>query len=208
MGFLEIVILAIIQGLTEFLPVSSSGHLALFQNIFEKLKGVTSENATLDILLHFGTLVATAFFFRKEIIQLARGFFSKESRKDSLFQGYERKIIFLIVLSLIPTALMGFFFNPYFEGMIHNTLLVGIMLSVTSLVLFISKYGRPRKNKWDFGILEALIIGLAQGFSILPGLSRSGLTIVTALMFGVDRESAFKFSFLISMPAILGATRL
>ncbi len=139
---------------------------------------------------------------------MTRGFFSKEYREDILFHGHERKIIFLIALSIIPTALMGFLFEPFFEGMIDNTLLVSIMLLATGFILFTSKFFYAQKNKWDFGILAALIIGLAQGFSILPGLSRSGLTIATALMLGVNRESAFKFSFLISMPAILGATLL
>lgn len=208
MKLIEIVLLAIIQGLTEFLPVSSSGHLALLQNIFEKLKGVSSENATLDILLHFGTLVATAIFFRREIIQLALGLFAKPSSGHSLFRGKERRIILFIIIALIPTVLMGLFLEPFFENMIDSTLLVGLMLFMTALILFASKFFSPRKSAWELGFMVALIIGFSQGLAIIPGLSRSGLTIVTALMLGVDRESSFKFSFLISLPAIFGATLL
>ncbi len=208
MKLLEIIILAIIQGLTEFLPVSSSGHLSLFQNILEKLKGSSSESATLDVLLHFGTFIATALFFRREIVQLINGLFSKQKKDHSLFLGQERRVILLIAIAMIPTALMGLLLEPYFEGMIDNTLLVGIMLLITTLILFASKFSSPRRKAWEFGLVIALAIGFAQGFAIVPGLSRSGLTIVTALLLGVERESAFKFSFLISLPAILGATLL
>jgi undecaprenyl-diphosphatase len=208
MKLFEIIILAIIQGLTEFLPISSSGHLSLFQNIFEKIKGTSSENATLDILLHFGTFIATALFFRKEIVQLIKGLFSKKPQDHSLFQGHERKIVLVIAIAMIPTVLMGLLLEPYFEVMIDNTLLVGIMLFITALILFTAKFSSPRKNAWEIGLFIALAVGLAQGLAIIPGLSRSGLTIVTALLLGMDRESAFRFSFLISLPAIFGATLL
>ncbi len=208
MKLLEIIILAIIQGVTEFLPISSSGHLSLFQNIFERMKQTSADHAPLDILLHFGTFIATALFFRREIFQLIKGLFFKPAESHSLLQGHERKILLLIIIATIPTGLMGLTLEPYFELMIDNTLFVSIMLLITALVLLTAKFSSPRRAAWNFGMFIALAIGFAQGLAIIPGLSRSGLTIVTALLLGMDRESAFKFSFLISLPAILGATLL
>ncbi len=208
MSFIEIIILAIIQGLTEFLPVSSSGHLAIMQGIFEKAQEIVTQNATLDIMLHFATLFATAIFFRREIIDLVRGSSTRHARSASSLKGSERKTLVLMIVALIPTGIIGLVLNPFFEGMLHNMFLVGIMLGITSIMLFTSRFFASSKNTHDIRITDAVIVGLAQGIAVIPGLSRSGLTIAAALMLGWEREYAFKFSFIISMPAILGATLL
>ncbi|MEW5807748.1 MAG: undecaprenyl-diphosphate phosphatase [Acidobacteriota bacterium] len=208
MTLLEIIILSIIQGLTEFLPISSSGHLAIMQTLFERWSNKVTENATLDILLHFGTLMATAIYFRRELFDLGRGFFYKARIEGSIFSGYERRILILIVVSLIPTGIIGLLIEPLFEEMLHSVILVGIMLGITALSLFLTKFSNPSRGLWEVRVRDALIVGTVQGLAVIPGLSRSGLTIATALILGWKREEAFRFSFLISMPAILGATLL
>lgn len=208
MTFFEIMILAVIQGLTEFLPVSSSGHLSMMQTIFERSKGILTENATLDILLHFGTLLATVLFFRKEILALVRGLFPGLQREDSVFRGRGRRMIVLIICALVPTGAIGLGLGPIFEKMLHNNLLVGIMFGLTAAILYTSRYFVPSKSFASVTMADAFIIGIIQGIAVMPGLSRSGVTIATALMLGWDRKDAFDFSFLISIPAILGATLL
>jgi len=187
----QAIILGLLQGLTEFLPVSSSGHLVLMQNIF----GITEGGLTFDILVHFGTLIAIFIVYWQEIISLIKNPF--------------QKMTYLIIIGTVPTALIGFTFKPYFEKLFESVLAVGISLIITGFILWIADhYYGGYKNEKNTSWLDALIIGLAQGVAITPGISRSGITISSGLIRGLDREMAAKYSFLVSIPAIFGANLL
>jgi undecaprenyl-diphosphatase len=190
MSYTQAIISGIIQGLTEFLPVSSSGHLVILHNYF----GFKEPQIMLSVFLHVATLFAVIAYFRKDIISIFR--------KD-------RKFLLAVIIGTIPTALIGYFFKDIFESLFANITLVGIMLYVTAVLLFLadafagndSIAGRTRSP----GMIKAFFIGIAQGISIIPGISRSGATISTGMLLRIDREMAVKFSFLLSIPAILGA---
>ncbi|NLN06617.1 MAG: undecaprenyl-diphosphate phosphatase [Firmicutes bacterium] len=196
MGALEGIILGIIQGLTEFLPVSSSGHLVIFQ----QLLGVREAGITFEIMLHFGTLISVFFVFGGDIIRILRNFYSKKQ---------ERHFLLMLILGVIPTALMGVLLKGYFEGFYESPATTGFMLLVTGCLLYTLAYLRPgRKNEATMTAIDALLISVAQGIAIIPGISRSGATITSALWLGLNRETAVRFSFLVSIPVILGATLL
>ncbi len=183
----QALLLGLVQGLTEFLPVSSSGHLVLLQRIF----GIDEPGILLDTLLHVGTLAAILVVFWKDIWAMIKKPLSKP--------------VYLLVVATIPavvaTLLLGDFFETAFTGKF-----LGIGFLLTSLVLFIS--GKRQGERKELGYLDALVMGLFQACAILPGLSRSGSTISGGLFRGIDREQAAKFSFLMSIPAILGSVVL
>ncbi len=188
----KVVLLALIQGITEFFPVSSSGHLVIFQKLMD-LK-ITDE-IMLDIFLHAGTLLSVFIFFRKDIKELITGFRKKENTE----------FISMVVVASIPTAAIGLFFKKPLEKLFHAPEVAGIALMVTGLILIASRYLRLVKlNPY----LTAFLIGTFQGIAIIPGLSRSGLTITIALILLMGYEFSFRFSFLLSIPAIMGATVL
>jgi len=197
MSFIEALILGIIQGLTEFLPVSSSGHLELGS----VLLGIQSEdNLLFAIILHGATALSTVIVFRKEIGALFNGLF--EFRWNESWQYAS-----MIVLSMIPVGIVGYLFEDQLESFFGGqVVLVGSLLILTAILLTITYYNK--KNEGEVTLFKAFIIGLAQTIAILPGVSRSGATISTALMLGVDREKAAKFSFLMVLPPILGAMLL
>lgn len=186
------VLLAVIQGITEWLPISSSGHLAVVQQILE-----VEPPLLFDILLHAGTIIAVMFFMRREIIQIFLAL-----RKPDLKNEKFRLAVFVVVAS-IPTAIIGFTMRDFFGSMFTDARAIGLSLIITGIFLFGCEI-----KKGDLGIstTSSLMVGVAQGLSIAPGISRSGATIGIALLFGVKRENAAKFSFLLSIPAILGAT--
>lgn len=209
MDSFQAVILGIIQGLTEFLPVSSSGHLVLFQHIF----GLKEPEVLFDICLHVGTLMAVVVVFFKEILHIVTTLVKIPSMAKSsggilpLFNiNTDVRIAVLIVIGSIPTAIMGFLFKEIAEHLFGSTLIVGMMLIVTGTFLWLTRNivseGRPLKQ---MTIKDAAIIGLVQGLAIIPGISRSGSTISAALFLGINREVAGRYSFLLSIPAILGA---
>jgi undecaprenyl-diphosphatase len=181
MDLIQTIILGLIQGLTEWLPVSSTGHLRLTE-YFSGLK----VPILFDVLLHMGTLMVTLLFFRKDIKNILVALVKWD------FKTENGKIIPLIIVGTIPTALIGVIF--------------GNAVVICGVVLYCSKIGNERKE--SIGYVEALAIGIAQGIAIIPGISRSGLTIAVALLLGTKREKAFKFSFLLSVPAIVGALGL
>jgi len=185
-------ILGVIQGLTEWFPISSSGHLVVYQ----QLSGIDVPVA-FDVMLHFATLVVILFVFRKDIISILR------SVAKGDFKSPEGKLVLFILAGTIPTALMGFFFYDFFTSLFTNLLSVGISLIVTGMVLFTSKFVPARG---EINYRKSLLIGTAQGISLIPGMSRSGLTIGTGILSGISRETAVRYSFLLSIPAILGAT--
>ena len=209
MTTIEAIVLGIIQGLSEFLPVSSSGHLVLFQHLF----GLKEPELLFDICLHVGTLMAVLIVFYKEILEILTALLQIPSRMKQaggllrLFQVDPAiRMALLIVVGSIPTALIGLVFKEMTDKLFGSILLVGCMLLVTGSLLWftrnISGRGRQVEKTW---MKDALIIGVVQGLAILPGISRSGSTISTALFLGVDRKMAGRYSFLLSIPAIVGA---
>jgi undecaprenyl-diphosphatase len=198
LSLIEIIILGVIQGLTEFFPVSSSGHLVLFQNLF----GLKEPQIFADVMLHVGTLLSLLVFLRRDLLELARGFFLFCQHPKKSSSDPRVKMIFALVLASIPTALIGYFFSGFFESLFASLRAVGLALIITGIYLFLTKYVRE-KNRNFFS--HPLIIGFLQGAAIVPGFSRSGLTIGGALFLGWKREEAARFSFLLSIPAILGA---
>ncbi|MBF0452063.1 MAG: undecaprenyl-diphosphate phosphatase [Candidatus Magnetomorum sp.] len=204
-------LLGVVQGLTEFLPVSSSGHLVLLQ----KLTGIQEPAILFDICLHVGTLMAVILIFYSDIrdmilaiIQLP-GQLLKE-KKQSLMaliqENKQLKTAFLIIVGTIPTGLMGIFFRKQVDILFGDISLVGMMLIITGIFLGLTRIvpsgGRSIE---DITVRDALFLGLIQGFAIIPGISRSGATITAALFLKMDRSLAGRFSFLLSIPSILGA---
>ena len=197
MAPIEAVILGFIQGVTEWLPISSSGHL----RITEQLLGLTLP-LLFDVTLHVGTLAVILFFFRKDIKTILRAF----AKGD--FKSENGELIPLIITGTIPTALIGisFSFTGTIETVFNSFLPIACAFLTCGVMLYLSKTGRELADNITY--LAALVIGTAQGIALIPGLSRSGLTIATALLLGVRREKAFTFSFLLSVPAVLGALGL
>lgn len=190
---IEAIILGVVQGLTEFLPVSSSGHLALIENLF----GI-AEPMTLAVFLHFGTLIAVIVYFFEPIKELARGIFAA----DRATLAYCGKI----ALCTVPIAFAGLFLRSLVDEAFGNTTLVAILLGVTGAVVLLT--GLAARKERHVTWRSSVAIGIAQAFAILPGISRSGMTISAGLYSGVDPERAFRFSFLLSIPAVLGANLL
>jgi len=197
MTFIEALILGIIQGLTEFLPVSSSGHLELGTYFL----GVQSEdNLLFSIILHGATACSTLVVFRKDILEIIIGIFKFEWNESTRFAA-------MIVLSMIPVGIVGVFFEDQIESFFGgNILLVGAMLLVTASLLAFTYFSN--KNDGEITFKNSFMIGLAQAIAIMPGISRSGTTISTALLLGVNKEKAARFSFLMVLPPILGAMLL
>tara|TARA_B100001540_G_scaffold177187_1_gene156343 strand:- start:310 stop:1098 length:789 start_codon:yes stop_codon:yes gene_type:complete len=194
MDIINVIVLGIIQGLTEFLPVSSSGHLEIAQAILgEKKTG--SENLLLTVVLHAATACSTIFVFRQDIGKLISNLLKTNSP--------ESKYSLLIIVSMVPSVIVGLFFIGRIETLFGGALnLVGVMLILTGIILLVAN--RAKNSNKTIGKKEALIIGLAQAFAIIPGVSRSGATISTAVLLGLDKEHAARFSFLMVIPLILG----
>jgi len=189
---IEVVILAVVQGLTEWLPVSSSGHLVITQ----KILGVNPP-LIFDVMLHVGTLMVVLTVFRKDILEIIKAFV----RRD--FETEEGKLALFIIVGSVPIAIIGFVFYDFLKSLFSNLLAVGIALLITGCVLFFSE---KRIGNRKIGILDSLLIGLAQGITIIPGISRSGVTLATGLLRRVDKAIVFKYSFLLSVPTVIGAT--
>ena len=194
MELFQIIILSIVQGITEWLPVSSSGHLVLFQEFFNMEIPIY-----FDILLHFATLIVIFLVFYKDIIKIIKALIKLDFKDE-----YGKLALYLIIGS-IPTAIMGLVFKDFFLSLFTNTKVVGVGLLTTALFLISTKFFEGKKKLSPF---PAIIVGIAQGLAIIPGISRSGSTISTSLLLGIRKELAVKFSFLLSVPAIIGATIL
>ncbi len=190
MSYLEAIISGIVQGITEFLPISSSGHLVILHHFF----GFKEPQLLFDLFLHMGTLFAVVVYFWRDIIKLIT---------------MQRKLLLLIIIGTIPTVLIGYYFKDTLESFFTDIKLVGIMLIVTALFLFIADWAGRRKYvaapmsglTW----FKSLIIGIVQGIAIIPGISRSGSTISSAILLKVDKAQAIRYSFLLSIPVIIGA---
>jgi undecaprenyl-diphosphatase len=195
MGILEAILLGIVQGLTEFLPVSSSGHLEIAKAILGD-QSVPSESLLMTVVLHAATALSTIVVYRKDIARLLAGLFQFKWNEEFIFA-------LKIVISMVPAAFVGLVFEEEIETFFSkNILLVGFMLIITGLLLFLAD--RAKKTGKGVSYTNALIVGISQAIAILPGISRSGATISTSVLLGIDRESAARFSFLMVVPLILG----
>jgi undecaprenyl-diphosphatase len=203
MSILSAILLGILQGLTEFIPVSSSGHLVLFQFFF----GIgESDNILFELFMHLGTLMAVLVFFRKTLWELVKSMFSWKHTINCEIHRKNRNIVLYMVLATIATGVVYSLFGNLFKAVYQLPAVVAVMLLVTGAIVFSSDYfkdrGIPASN---MGFWRAAIIGISQGFAILPGISRSGATIASSLATGIKRKDAAHFSFLLSIPAILAA---
>ncbi len=195
MDILEAIILGIIQGLTEFLPVSSSGHLELAKAILGD-NSVPEESLTFTVILHFATALSTLVIFRKEVAEIFQGLFQFKWNDQT-------KFCLKIVISMVPAVIVGLLFEEQLESFFGGKiLLVGAMLLVTALLLLLAD--RAKKTDKNVSFSNSLIIGVSQAIAMLPGISRSGATISTSVLLGIDRTKAARFSFLMVVPLIFG----
>ena len=206
MTFLQSIVLGIVQGLGEFLPISSSAHLVIIPWLLKW----EDPGLTFDVALHGGTLIALLIYFRKEWISLIKGLIELRPRHfadlNSLTTGYESKMAVFIVLATIPGALIGLALEHKAEVAFRDPGQVAIILALMGVVLwFVDSKSKKNKALTQMTLTHALIIGVSQGLAVIPGISRSGVTITTALAQGFNRKDAARFSFFLSMPIILGA---
>ncbi|MEX2590071.1 MAG: undecaprenyl-diphosphate phosphatase, partial [Chitinophagales bacterium] len=191
MSLLEAIVLGIVQGLTEFLPVSSSGHLELVKHLFGS-KLVAEESLLFTVAVHAATALSTIVVFRKDLVEIFRGLFQFQWNESARFSWF-------IVLSMIPAAFVGLFFEDFLDQLFSGQiLLVGLMLLLTALLLILAD--RAKFTNKSVGWKEALLVGVAQAIAILPGISRSGATISASVLLGIDRTKAARFSFLMVVP--------
>lgn len=211
MTYISAIILGLVQGIAEFLPISSSGHLSIFQNFFN-LTDVEHGHMFFDVLLHLGTLVAVFVAYRRDIAEILREFFYMVHLRR-LPQGTKpdlpaRRTILMIIVATLPLFLV-LPVKDIVERLYNNTLFIGFALVVTGFLLFLSdRIGRGTKTAKNATMVDALLVGVAQAVAVVPGLSRSGTTISVGLARRFDRSFAVKFSFLLSIPAVLGANIL
>lgn len=195
MEIIDAIILGIVQGLTEFLPVSSSGHLELGKAILGDAS-IPEDSLLFTVVLHFATALSTIVVFRADVLEILKGLFSFKWNEETRFS-------LKIILSMFPAALVGLFFEERLEGLFgENVLLVGYMLMITALLLYLADRAKETEKKVTY--LNAFIIGVSQAIAILPGISRSGATISTSVLLGIDKSKAARFSFLMVVPLILG----
>jgi undecaprenyl-diphosphatase len=195
MSLLQALILGIIQGLTEFLPVSSSGHLEIAKVLFGD-QSLPKESLTFTVVLHFATALSTLVVFRKEVIEIFKGLFQFKWNEELIFS-------LKIILSMIPAVIIGLLFEEQLEALFSGRImLVGFMLLVTAFLLLLAD--RTKKTNKKVSFTNAFIIGVSQAIAMIPGISRSGATISTSVLLGVDRERAARFSFLMVVPLIIG----
>jgi undecaprenyl-diphosphatase len=192
MDLLQSIILGLIQGITEWLPISSTGHLRIAEHFF-----ALSAPLLFDVTLHAGTLLVTLIYFRRDIKNVLSALWKKD------FGSSDGKLVLPIIIATIPTALIAVLAGNQLDAYFSSLLLLGVGFIAGGTVLVSSKFAVERKDK--ISLPEALLLGLMQGISIIPSISRSGLTIAVALMLGIKKELAFKFSFLLSIPAVIGA---
>lgn len=198
------IILGMVQGFTEPIPVSSSGHLAIFKKL---INSSVLNDLNFEIVVNFGSLIAIIFFFRKDIIKLIKDFFLYiKTKKQEFYSGF--KYCLLIIIGTIPAGIIGLLFKDVIEKFSSNLKLIGFSLLITSLFLFLIRNFKGKKEDEDITYKDALIIGLFQCVALLPGISRSGATIVGAMLLRLKRDSAFKFSFMLYIPISLATLTL
>ena len=194
---LQVVVLAIVQGLTEFLPISSSGHLVLVPNAF----GWTDQGLAFDVAVHFGSLVAVLLFFRRDIGALLRGGVQLLGRE---IESIESRMALGIALGTIPAALAGLMFAGWIEANLRSPSIIVITLSGYAILMIIAdRFGKRTRDITTISVRDAVLIGLAQALALIPGTSRSGVTITAAMALGFERQDAARFSFILAVPVIL-----
>ncbi len=213
MSYLQAIFLGIVQGIAEFLPISSSGHLLLFQTFFH-MENYEETQKLFSVLLHFGTLVAVCVYYWRDLLEMIQEFFRgvkalvKPESGSSAPPPPARRMVMLIVVATLPLFLI-LPVNKLMESVFYNNIAVSIALLVTGCLLFFSdRMARGRKSAKNATVLDAILVGVAQAIGTIPGISRSGITISAGMMRGFDRKFAVRFSFLMSLPAVLGATIL
>lgn len=213
MPVVQAIIMGIVQGLSEFLPVSSSAHLVIVSNIYKVLTGIelsqeSSQEIFLDIMLHLGTLIAVLVYFRKDIYKIIKAFIQGIKKRD--FSERNAKLALYILLGTLITVIIAFPLHKVAEELVFSPAIVGILLILTGILLFSSEaYSKKLNEKSDnIDLKTSIIMAIAQGLAALPGFSRSGLTIAAGLFKGSTRISAARYSFLLSIPIILGASML
>lgn len=198
--YMQSIILGIVQGLTELLPISSSAHLTLIPWIFN-WSGLSE---SFDVALHFGTLLAIGLFFFKDWIELIKGGYKLAVKKEKSTEG---RMFWYIVLATIPGGIIGFLLDHFLENTLKAPLIIATALIVMGIILYIVDKNCKSKISYEkMGLKETFLIGLSQAFAFVPGVSRSGVTMTTARLLKVDRESAAKYSFMLSAPIVLAAT--
>ena len=210
MDLIQSILMGIVQGLSEFLPISSSAHLVFTSNFYKVFKGIeivqeSNQEVFLDIMLHLGTLIAVLIFFRKEITEIVKALYYGLKNKNYSSRDFKTGIY--IMLGTIITVLIAFPLNEFAEFLVFKPAIVGGLLFFTGCLLLFSEWFSKRiKDKIEIGLKSSILIAIAQGLATLPGFSRSGLTIATGLLNGHDRITAARYSFLLSIPIILGAS--
>lgn len=205
--------MGVLQGVTEFLPISSSGHLALFQHFFD-MEDIESQQMFFTVMLHFGTLISIFIYYWRDILDMIREFFLgltglfRRGERESAAPPPARRLVLLIIVATLPLfAVLPV--KGAIEAATGSVTFVSLALLATGFLLFFSdRWARGRKTERTVTVTDALLVGVAQGIGTLPGISRSGITISAGLLRGFDREFAVRFSFLMSLPAVLGATLL
>ncbi len=193
------VLLGLLQGLTEFLPISSSGHLVLAQSL---VPGFSQPGVLFDVALHLGTLVAVCVYFWQDLRAMFLSLFSAEHEGAVA----SRRLLWLLIVGSVPTAAIGVLFRKQFEAMFHDVSGAGVWFIITGILLFLTdKVSTPGRGLAAMGLFDAFVIGIAQGLSIIPALSRSGATIAAGVFLGLERTLLVHYSFLLSIPAIAGA---
>ena len=211
MNFIQTILMGIVQGLSEFLPISSSAHLVFTSNFYKVLKGIeivqsSNEEVFFDIMVHLGTLIAVLIFFRKEIVKILKSMRHALKTKD--WSDKEAKLGLFIMAGTVITIALALPINEIAEKLVYTPSVVGILLFITGFTLLYSEYKSKKLEvkKDEVDLKTSILIGLAQGLAALPGFSRSGWTIATGLFCGLDRVTAARYSFLLSIPIILGAS--
>jgi len=210
MNLIQAILMGIVQGLSEFLPISSSAHLVFTSNFYKVFKGIeiaqtSNEEVFFDIMVHLGTLIAVLIFFRKDIMKIIKAMINAIKTKD--WSDSEAKIGLFIIIGTFLTICLALPINEVAEKLVYSPVIVGILLFITGFTLLYSEYKSKKiTEKKDVNLKSSIFIGLAQGLAALPGFSRSGWTIATGLFFGLDRVTAARYSFLLSIPIILGAS--
>lgn len=210
MNFIQAILMGIAQGLSEFLPISSSAHLVFTSNFYKVFNGLdvtqsSNQEIFLDIMLHLGTLVAVFVFFRKDIATILKALWMGFKTKNYSSQDFKTGIY--IICGTVITVLIAYPLSPLAEKLVFRPEFVGIILMVTGVILLLSEYfSKKHPDKKPITLKNSIIIAIAQGIAALPGFSRSGLTIAAGLFSGNDRTTAAKYSFLLSIPIIMGAS--
>lgn len=211
MNFIQAILMGIVQGLSEFLPISSSAHLVFTSNFYKVIKNIpivqsSNEEVFFDIMVHLGTLIAVLIFFRKDVLNILKAMWHAIKTKN--WEDKEAKLGLFIMAGTVITVMLALPINEIAEKLVYTPSIVGILLFITGFTLLYSEYKSKKleEKKDEVNLKTSILIGLAQGLAALPGFSRSGWTIATGLFCGLDRVTAARYSFLLSIPIILGAS--